>query len=215
MTNFIEEFGWYEGFIYKALSKPSNRSVYGVGINDSPFIIKIRIDGVRHSHKAYLVWVNMLKRCYNSDYKEKHPTYRDVTCCTEWLLFTNFAKWFKDNYKEGYNLDKDVLVKDNKIYSPNTCIFAPKEINLFLTLSGAIRGELPIGVTLHQGKFQSSISHKNKAIFLGYFDTKEEAHQAWQRAKLEQAIAFNFPPLQRVIDQLTYEIENNLETISL
>lgn len=40
-------------------------------------------------------------------------------------------------------------------------------------------------------------------------------YPAWQKAKLEQAMAFNSPPLQRIIDQLTFEIENNLETMSL
>ena len=212
MTNFVEDFGYYEGFIYKARSKPSNRLLQGVGVNDSPFIIKIRIDGVRHSHKAYLVWVNMLKRCYNSDYKEKHPTYRDVTCCTEWLLFTNFAKWFKNNYVSGYHLDKDLLVEGNEVYGPDTCIFVSQEVNNFLTLSNNSSGLLPIGVSIRYGKYEACINSKG---YLGIFSDPISAHRAWQRAKLEQAIAFNFPPLQRIIDQLTYDIDNNLETKTL
>jgi hypothetical protein len=147
---------------------------------------------------------------------EEQPAYVGVTCCDEWLLFTNFAKWFKDNYIEGYHLDKDLLVKDNRIYAPDTCIFCPPEINLFLTLRDTCRGKLPLGVSMNNIRFQATISGgDNTKKYLGLFDTKELAHQAWQKAKLEQAIAFNFPPLQRIIDQLKFEIENNSETTSL
>ena len=207
-----EEYGIWEGFEYRD-RKLSNKLVASNGINDSPFLVEPTIAGKQVSHPAYKTWKNMLERCYSNKYKEKRPTYLDVTCCDEWLLFTNFAKWFKNNYVSGYHLDKDLLVKDNIIYGPRTCIFVPKEINLFITLSNNSRGLLPIGVTLHKGRFISQIGSKTKN--LGTYSTKEEAHQAWQKAKLEQAIAFNFPPLQRVIKQLTFEIENNLETTSL
>lgn len=211
MTNFVEDFGYYENFVYRE-RKPSNRLVYGVGINDSPFQISPTISGSIIIHPAYRAWCNMLTRCYSSKCKEKYPTYEDVVCCTEWLTFTTFAKWFKDNYKFGYHLDKDLLLKDNKVYSPTTCVFAPKEVNAFMTLSSASRGKLPLGVSVeHLNKFRASIKSK----YICTTNTKEEAHKAWQKAKLEQAIAFNFPPLQRVIDQLKFEIENNLETTSL
>ena len=205
------EFGKFEGFVYRD-RKPANTLVKGMGINDSPFIIE-PAGSIRHP--AYKTWKSMLTRCYSNKCKEKHPTYIDVGCCTEWLTFTTFAKWFKDNYKEGYNLDKDILVDGNKIYGPNTCIFVPQYINLFLILSGATRGELPIGVTLYKGGFISRIGNGKSQKYLGFFTSKEEAHRAWQKSKLEQAIAFNFPPLQRIIDQLKFEVDNNIETIKL
>ena len=214
MINFIEEFGYYENFVYRE-RKPSNRLVEGVGINDSPFLVEPTIAGKKVRHPAYSTWKNMLERSFNLDFKNRHPAYADVTCCDDWLLFTNFAKWFKNNYVSGYHLDKDILVKDNKVYSPDTCIFVPKEVNLFLILRDSCRGLLPIGVSAKSVKYVSQIGDNKHKKHLGYFDTKEQAHQAWQKAKLEQAIAFNFPPLQRVIYQLTYDIENNLETKTL
>lgn len=207
---FEEIFGKWDGFEYIERRQKSYKLVYGIGTNDSTFQV---VPTKQTRHPAYSTWVSMLERCYSSKYKEKYPTYKDVTCCDNWLLFTNFAIWFKDRYIKDQHLDKDILVKNNKIYSPNTCIFAPKEINMFLTIRSSERGEQPLGVQLHKGRFIARIGAER--FNLGSFDTSKEAHRAWQKAKLEQAIAFNFPPLQRVIDQLIFEIENNLETTSL
>lgn len=214
--NLEEIYGKFPDFEYKIKARKSrNILVEGVGINDVPFVVRPTIGNKKVIHPAYTVWQHMLQRCYNAKVKEKHPTYTNITCCEEWLSFSNFALWFKDNYIHGYHLDKDLLVKENRIYAPDTCIFSSPEINAFLTIRGNCRGNLPLGVSLHLSKFRAVVSNNSKQLHLGCFNTKEEAHQAWQKAKLEQAIAFNFPPLQRVIDQLTYEIENNLETISL
>ena len=210
----IQKYG-FPDFDYKERSKPSSGLIYGAGINDSPFITEIKIDGIRYSHKAYLVWKSLLGRCFSAVEKEKHPTYVNTTCCKEWLLFTNFARWFKDNYISGYHLDKDLLVEGNEVYGPDTCIFIPQDINSFLTLSNKNRGLLPIGVSAKSGKYVSQIGGNKQRKHLGYFNSKEEAHRAWQKAKLEQAIAFNFQPLQRVINKLIYEIDNNLETKTL
>lgn len=209
------EFGVFEGFIYKD-RKPVNTLVEGIGINDAPFVVKPSILGKQIKHPAYRAWSHMLQRCYNTKVKEERPSYIGVTCCKEWLLFTNFAKWFKENYIVGYHLDKDLLVKDNLIYSPYTCIFIPQNINSFILLRDKCSGSLPIGVSKSGSKYVSYIKDGcGHSMYLGSFNTPEQAHQAWQKAKLEQAIAFNFPPLQRVIEQLKFEIENNLATTSL
>ena len=56
------------------------------------------------------------------------PTYIGCTVCIEWNNFQNFAGWFNENYIEGYDLDKDIKVNGNKVYSPVTClIVTPKE----------------------------------------------------------------------------------------
>jgi hypothetical protein len=214
MSKLEEEFGKFEGFEYRT-RKPLNKLVEGIGINDAPFVVAPTIINKRVTHPAYSTWISMLKRCYSDVYQKQKPTYKEVTCCEDWLLFTNFAKWFKNHYVIGYQLDKDILFKNNKLYSPETCIFVPREINQFTTISGATRGELPIGVSLHLRKFRAVVSNNSKQLHLGCFNTKEEAHREWQKAKLEQAVDFNFPPLQRIIDQLKFEIDNNLETTSL
>ena len=41
----------------------------------------------------------------------------------EWHNFQVFAKWFDENYMEGFQLDKDIKIEGNKIYSSGTCLF--------------------------------------------------------------------------------------------
>lgn len=175
-----EIFGKFDDFEYRE-RKPLNSLVENIGINNAPFVVSPTIINKRVTHPAYSTWRDMLVRSYTSKYKEKHPTYIGVTCCEEWLYFTNFAKWFKDNYIKGWQLDKDLLIKDNKIYSPATCLFVPAKINAFIILSGKIRGDQPLGVSLHQKNFQAQIKIGSKRIYLGVFNSKEEAHRAWQK----------------------------------
>ena len=92
----------------------------------------------------------MLTRCYSDKYKKKKPTYEDCKVYEELLNFQNFAKWDSENYYEIEGetmcLDKDILVKHNKIYSPETCVYVPNTINVLFTKSDKIRGNTPIGV---------------------------------------------------------------------
>jgi hypothetical protein len=153
--------------------------IYGIGINDYEGFIK-------ESDEAYKTWFQMLRRCYNKEWKNEHPTYQDCTVCDEWLYFSNFKKWFDDpnnGYIKGYFLDKDVRVKGNKIYSPETCCFLPPKISSITTQSNALRGALPIGVSSCENKFRVRLSERNKLIHLGTFNTKEEAFLAYKQEK--------------------------------
>lgn len=73
--------------------------------------------------KPYRTWWSMLGRCYSKEYQEGKPSYIGCTVCPEWHNFQNFAAWFEIHYKEGLHLDKDIRVKGNKVYSPETCMF--------------------------------------------------------------------------------------------
>ena len=87
----------------------------------------------------------MLDRAYSDKYKQRQPTYRDVTVCEEWHSFMRFRAWMVEQDWEGKELDKDILFQGNKVYSPDTCVFVDKAVNLFLTDCAASRGEWPLG----------------------------------------------------------------------
>ena len=133
--------------------------------------------------KYYQLWTDVLKRGYCDKFKEKCPTYKDVTVCEEWYNFQNFAEWFEDNYIKDFHLDKDILIKGNKIYSPETCCFVPIEINCLFTNRKSKRGDLPIGVRKCGKNFVSQMTINNEKIYLGTFYTVVGAFEAYKTAK--------------------------------
>lgn len=143
------------------------------------------LDVLKKDSKIYSVWYCMIDRCYNPAMHQKFPTYKDCEVCEEWLTFSNFKRWFDENYIEGYHLDKDILVKGNKIYGPDTCCFVPPKINALFISSKSKRGVLPIGVfgPSAKGKYGAQICIDGKRINLGRYDTPEEAFYAYKVAK--------------------------------
>jgi hypothetical protein len=129
----------------------------------------------------------MLERSYSKNIKDVQPSYKNVTVCEEWHNFQNFAQCFEENYNpeymHGWHLDKDILVKGNKVYSPETCCFVPHEVNTLFTKKNVNRGEYPIGVTNSKWGLRAYVSINNKSTDLGSYRTPEEAFQAYKTAK--------------------------------
>lgn len=99
-------------------------------------------------------------RCYGKEYKKQRPTYKDVTCCDEWMYLSNYMKWrneqpnliYLEQQNQRFELDKDILCKGNTIYSPNTCCLVPTSVNQIFNTHSRHRGDLPIGVTWVSGR---------------------------------------------------------------
>lgn len=156
-----------------------NEKVYNVGICD----IHTRENNT--TLKSYMTWYDMIRRCYNEVKQITHPTYKKCSVCDEWHTFSNFKNWFDVNYTNGYHLDKDILSHENKIYSPTTCCFIPRELNVLLNTNDKSRGIYPIGVSWRkrEKKFIASIKLNGKNKHLGYFDNQTDAHNAWKTSK--------------------------------
>lgn len=164
----------------------SNRKpIYGVGINDADYITQATIDGKRVRCPFNSVWHNMIKRCYSDVSQKERPTYKGCTVCNEWLTFSDFKLWMIKQDWKGKSLDKDILIQGNKIYSPDRCVFVTQEMNCLLLDNKAIRGTLPIGVSLFKrdGNYHSQIKINGINVHLGYHDTPELAHKAYKVAK--------------------------------
>ena len=160
------------------------RSVSGVGFLGSGKY-KRTVNG--KATAAYQYWRGMFNRCYDEGYLKKRPTYRGCTVCDEWHNFQVFAKWlYKQEFiKSGYELDKDILLKGNRIYSPETCCLVPRQINTVLNNCAASRGSLPQGVDTCSvvGKYRARVRISGKNTELGVFDTIESAYKAYKKAK--------------------------------
>lgn len=135
--------------------------------------------------KNYSCWRSMLVRVYSKEYSEKFPSYVGCSVAKEWHNFQNFAKWYKDNYVDGWDLDKDILSKGNKMYSQETCCFVPKEINYLFTSRKNKRGEFPLGVSKVRKRYRATSTQNSKQVFFGYFDTPEKAFYAYKKGKEE------------------------------
>lgn len=175
----------------------SGRLIQGVGTNDADYAVvkKKSLGYVNGVYKQELIWEchfyrkwrSMLTRCYSNLY----PSYKGCSVCNEWLTFSNFKSWMEQQDWEGKELDKDLLIEGNKVYSPETCLFIDAEVNLFLKDVKRSKGyeKLP------NGRFSARIKENNKDVRLGVFDTETQAKEAYLRAKNER--------LKQLVDKQT------------
>jgi hypothetical protein len=170
----------YKEFESGSIKNPNHPTVWGVGyIGQGKYTARIDTK----MSKPYRTWCGMLQRCYSEKDRQRNPTYKDIAVCEEWHNFQNFAAWFDNNYVEGFYLDKDIICPDCKIYSPETCIFVPNEINVLFSANNISKKGLPIGVSHKDNKYQTSVSMFNKQVYLGFFDTVEEAFEVFKSSK--------------------------------
>lgn len=166
------------------IRNPFFPSVRGVGYLGEG-VFKAKINGV--FTKEYVVWSSMLARCYSEVFHISNPTYIGCTVCEEWHNFQVFAKWYSEQkygYKD-YVLDKDILFKGNKIYSPKNCRLVPHEINSLVTSSKNSESNLPAGVSFEKKskKFRASLAVNGKSKYLGVYSTVAEAEHVYKKEK--------------------------------
>ena len=212
---YFPEYDWtFKGATYQSFKKgqiscPYESSVYGIGYIG---VGNYKVSENGKSTKIYSTWNSMLKRCYDEKYQEKYPTYKECVVCDEWHNFQNFAKWYEENYYEvegqRMNLDKDILVKHNKIYSSETCIFVPQTINKLFVKRDGKRGDSVIGTSPKDGKYQVNCqifnpeTGKSKQEYLGFYDTQEKAFEIYKYYKEKN--------IKQVADYFEKHIPENL-----
>ena len=164
---------------------PYSLSVCGVGIVGT----KYQISEYGRDTKEYVLWKSMLERCYSTALKKRYPTYEYCKVSENFKYYEYFYEWCNKQIgfnNKGWHLDKDLLVKGNKVYSESTCVFLPAEINSLLTKSDKIRGKHPIGVSWNKRDevFVAKVKKsKGKSEYLGLFNTELEAFNAYKTAK--------------------------------
>ena len=189
---YFPEYNWtfeharYNDFKNGEIKCPYEPRYYGKGyLGEGKY--KIKENG--KLKREFVIWHEMLRRCYDPKYQEKYTTYKGCTVEDYLLNFQNMREWIENNYYEVSGeqmcLDKDILCKGNKIYSRNTCIFVPERINLLFVKRDNGRGKDPIGVyQLPSGNYRVQCRNGyGKQIPLGTYSTKEGAFNAYKEYK--------------------------------
>lgn len=164
---------------------PYSPSVCGVGIIGTRY----PVSESRRNTKEYGLWCSMLRRCYSDYFKKQRPTYEGCEVSNKFKSYEYFYDWCNKQIgfgSEGWHLDKDLLIKGNKVYSENVCIFIPSEINSVLVKCTASRGKHLIGVhwcNTNKAFVAQVNRNKGQPEHLGLFKTEIEAFNAYKTAK--------------------------------
>lgn len=156
--------------------------VCGVGINDGKYPATVNGKIL----KEYDLWKTLLRRCYSPKYQRVWLTYKGCLASENFKSYSYFRDWCQKQIgfgQEGFELDKDLLLKGNKLYSEDTCLFLPNELNSLLLSCRACRGSLPVGVSASRGRFIVHCCTDKPSNHVGYFDTPEEAFHAYKQVK--------------------------------
>ena len=163
------------------VKNPYHRSVFGVGFVGAGNHL-VSVNG--KDTPAYKTWSSMIKRCHCPKYHTKKPTYIGCSVHPDWHNFQNFAEWCERQYfAECWQLDKDLIVDGNKVYSADTCTFVPQQLNTLLNDCGATRGDLPQGVSRKGKRYKALLNIDGKQHYLGAYVTPSEAFEAYKLAK--------------------------------
>lgn len=164
--------------------KRKPRMMFRVGLCDV-----LTVDKSGKILNSYTAWHNIMKRCYSEPYHKAQPTYIGCEICDEWKTFSIFKKWYDENVKEGYEIDKDLVGKNAKYYSPQTCSFVPVLINHIVSRcsqNDKTRGEYPLGVYKDKrclSKYVAQITEYGRCKFIGRYDSPKEAALAYRKEK--------------------------------
>jgi hypothetical protein len=176
----------YRDFKIGKPSSPYDKKIFGIGYLGAEKQIGINNDF------EYSRWHHILERCYGKEITSRNITYKDCQVCEEWYNFQNFKKWFDENYyqvnDEKMCIDKDILIKWNKIYSPNTCLIVPENINKLFVREKSRRGNTPIGVSIYDNviyaRMSKVINGKWTRIEIGsHYNNTEQAFYAYKKEK--------------------------------
>ena len=188
----------------KVVKSKTNNIIHKVGSRGDD---KSLID---ENFKTYQVWCSMLQRCYSPRTEYMKRNYKDCEVSDYFKIFPQFLEWWKmksEGISIDLQLDKDILIKGNRLYSETTCTLVPRDVNMLLIKRDKARGKYPIGVTYCKKakRYKAQFSKFNVITNLGFYDDIEAAFIAYKKAK-EEYVKEVANKYKGVIEDKVYEI---------
>lgn len=185
----------------------SRKKIQNLAINDADYLTSPIIDGRLVLCPAYNTWKKIVERCNGDAFKKKNPTYEGVRLNDSWVLFSTFREWWLANYRDGFQIDKDLINPKSREYGPESCIYVPSWLNKFVNNRKASRGLYPLGVERQAktGRYKARCGDPINGgyVYLGYFDNPADAHHAWLKCKM--GLAERLRPEMDKIDNRIFE----------
>ena len=161
------------------------------------------------SIKHFNLWSQMLRRCYVvGDNVAK--TYEFCEVGENFKRYSYFFDWCnsqKGFNQEGYQLDKDYLGFNQRVYSEDTCVFIPRRLNGFL-VNMRVDKDFPfLGVKKERGgRFGSRIRDGDSRYYLGCFNNPQDAQSEYiaKKSIIAKELAIKYEGLvdERVLNIL-------------
>jgi hypothetical protein len=179
---------------------PKQKLVYDIGLCDAPTRI-----GTDPQFKSYEVWKSMLRRVYGIKELKRNPTYMGCRVDKRWHKYSEFIKFHDKHYRDGYQLDKDILVPGNKKYGPDTCMYVPQAVNKLFINRARFRGKYPLGIIRVGNILVVQINGQATRHVASFALNEVDAAVAcYNQAKAEQVIAMA-RQYKDVIDKRVYK----------
>lgn len=166
----------------------------------------------KESTKVYRLWEGILQRCYYGS--ETHKAYRDCAVDPRFFEFQDFAEWAVTQVgylAEDFQLDKDILFEGNRTYSPESCVFVPRQINSLFTGRKMSKYGTPTGVAYiaREGTYRAALRDANRKILSFRSKDMQECFEFFKRMKIEvvKAVAEKW---KSQIDSRVYEKLSNI-----
>lgn len=139
------------------------------------------------SKPEYAVWRNMKVRCYYPNYNEsKDYRGRGISMCEEWRnSFRAFYEYVGDKPSKTHSIDR---IDNNGNYEPGNVRWATRGQQATNKQKGNPNGYVGIRKYICKTKgtrWIANIYIDGKYIYLGIFNTKEEAIEARKKANLK------------------------------
>ena len=145
------------------------------------------------NHRLNAIINNMVQRCEN-ELTQHYAIYggRGISVCTEWKSSRKvFFDWALSNgYEDGLEIDR---INYNGNYEPSNCRWVTRTVNaqniraLKSNNTSGFRGVFKKG-----SKWQSTIGVNGQSIYLGVFNTAQEASNAFIKYVTENNLEHNY-----------------------